>query len=60
MLSMGAARNASEEEIARALQTIQQGPVELLGDGFNESLIAASALDDFHNIKKVRLAHKHC
>ena len=55
MLSMGAPPNASEPEIAKARQLIQEGPVELLGQDFDESLTAASALSDFHDIEKVRM-----
>lgn len=57
MLSMGAAPNASAEEIAKARQTIQEGPTEILGGQYDETLIAASALDDYHNLEKVRLVY---
>ncbi|GIZ44771.1 hypothetical protein CKM354_000796000 [Cercospora kikuchii] len=53
MLSMGAAPNASIEDIARAVQLIKDGPVEILGTEYDESFIATSALDDYHNIEKV-------
>lgn len=53
MLSMGAAPNASIEDIAHAVQLIKDGPVEILGTEYDESFIATSALDDYHNIEKV-------
>lgn len=56
MLSMSAAPDATPEHIQLSRKLVQEGPTELLGEEFDNTLTATSGLEDFHNFEGVSRA----
>jgi hypothetical protein len=54
MLSMAVPSDASCAEAERAKKLIQAAPHELLGGAYDDSLVATSALDEYHDVRRVR------
>jgi len=53
MLSMSAAPDATPEQIQLSRKLVKEGPTELMGDQFDNTLTATSGLEDYHNFKGV-------
>ncbi|EXJ89643.1 hypothetical protein A1O3_02710 [Capronia epimyces CBS 606.96] len=53
MLSMATKPDAPTHEVDETRRMIMEAPHELLGDEYDHSLVATSALDEFHDVRSV-------
>lgn len=55
MLSIATEPLVSPQVVEKSRSLIQQAPRDLLGDMYDDSLVATSGLDEFHDVRPVSL-----
>jgi hypothetical protein len=58
MLSMMVDPSAPPGAVEKARDLIQQAPRDLLGEKYDESKVATSGLDEFHDVRPVSLLQR--
>jgi hypothetical protein len=53
---MSAAPDATPEHLQLSRKLVQEGPTELLGEEFDDTLTATSGLEEYHNFRGVSRA----